>query len=87
MHDRSPKLPEVTAYPDFELPFFITCDTSNQGLGAVLFQKQHGINRVISYASRILFEAEINYNLHSGKLEFLALDMDHHLLCILIPIH
>ena len=32
-----------------------------------------GVNRVISFASRTLSEAENNYNLHSGKLEFLGL--------------
>jgi hypothetical protein len=64
---------EVIAYPDPELPFFMTCDASNYGLGAVLYQKQNGVDRVISYASRTLTDAEKNYNLHSGKLEFLAL--------------
>ena len=31
------------------------------------------VNRVISYASRTLSDAEKNYHLHSGELEFLAL--------------
>ena len=67
------KSPEVIAYPNFELPFFITCDASNNGLGAVLYQNQDGVDKVIGYASRTLSEAEQNYHLHSGKLEFLAL--------------
>ena len=46
------KSPEVIAYPDFNLPFFVTCDACKEGLGAVLYQKQNGINRVISYTSR-----------------------------------
>ena len=54
------------SYPDFEKP-------SNYGLGAVLYQKKEGVDRVISYASRTLTDAETNYDLHSGKLEFLAL--------------
>ena len=49
------------------------CDASNQGLGAVLYQTQDGVDRVICYGSRTLSEAEKNYHLHSGKLEFLAL--------------
>ena len=65
--------PEVIAYPDFDIPFFLHTDASNQGLGAVLYQTHDGVDRVISYGSRTLSEAEKNYHLHSGKLEFLAL--------------
>ena len=65
--------PEVISYPDFNPPFFITCDACDQGLGAVLYQKQNGMSRVISFASHTLSDAERNYHLHSGKLEFLAL--------------
>ena len=67
------KSPIVLAFPNFELPFFLTCDASNDGLGAVLYQNQDGVDRVISFASRTLTEAEQNYHLHSGKLEFLAM--------------
>ena len=67
------KSPEVIAFPDFSEPFFIHCDASNTGLGGVLYQKQEENLRVISFASRTLSPAEKNYNLHSGKLEFLAL--------------
>ena len=65
--------PPVIAFPRFDSPFFLNTDASNQGLGAVLYQNQDGVDRVISYASRTLSEAEQNYHLHSGKLEFLAL--------------
>ena len=67
------KSPEVIAFPDFNQEFFIHCDASNSGLGGVLYQQQEEKLRVISYASRTLSPAELNYNLHSGKLEFLAL--------------
>ena len=67
------KSPEIISFPDFDLPFFITCDASGHGLGAVLYQNQNGKDRVISYASRTLTDAEKNYHFHSGKLEFLAL--------------
>ena len=67
------KSPEFLAFPDFDVPFVVHCDASEQGLGAVLYQKQEGVNRVISFASRSLTEPEKNYHLHSGKLEFLAL--------------
>lgn len=65
--------PPVLAYPDFDLPYVLHTDASQQGLGAVLYQRQGGKLRIIAYGSRTLSPAERNYNLHSGKLEFLAL--------------
>ena len=67
------KSPLVMAYPDFNLPFFVTTDASFHGLGSVLYQTQNGVDRVVSYASRTLNDAERNYHMHSGKLEFLGL--------------
>ncbi|PIK58362.1 hypothetical protein BSL78_04750 [Apostichopus japonicus] len=63
----------VMAYPDFSQPFVLHTDASQDGLGAVLYQRQGGVMRVIGYGSRTLNPAEKNYHLHSGKLEFLAL--------------
>lgn len=65
--------PPVLAYPNFDEPFVLHSDASEQGLGAVLYQQQDGKLRVIGYGSRTLTPAERNYHLHSGKLEFLAL--------------
>lgn len=65
--------PPVLTYPDFDLPFVLHTDASEQGLGAVLYQRQGGKLRVIAYGSRTLTPAEQNYHFHSGKLEFLAL--------------
>ena len=67
------KSPAVLAFPDYTVPFTLNCDASERGLGAVLYQKIDGVNKVISFASRTLTKAEKNYHLHSGKLEFLAL--------------
>ena len=60
--------PPLLVYPDYNAPFTVHADASQDGLGAVLFQKQNGCTRVIAYASRTR-----NYHMHSGKLEFLAL--------------
>ncbi|KAK7901901.1 hypothetical protein WMY93_018670 [Mugilogobius chulae] len=65
--------PPVLGYPNFEEPFILHCDASQEGLGAVLYQRQNGKLVVIAYGSRTLTNPEKNYHLHSGKLEFLAL--------------
>ena len=61
----------ILAYPDYQLPFTLHTDSSTDGLGAVLYQKQDGKQRVIAYASRSVSKAKSNYPAH--KLEFLAL--------------
>ena len=61
----------ILAYPDYQLPFILHTDSSTDGLGAVLYQKQDGKLRVIAYASRSVSKAESNYPAHT--LEFLAL--------------
>ena len=65
--------PPILGYPQFEDPFVLHCDASQEGLGAVLYQKQQGKLVVIAYGSRTLTDPEKNYHLHSGKLEFLAM--------------
>lgn len=65
--------PPVLGYPDFTQPYVLHCDASQEGLGAVLYQRQQGKMVVIAYGSRTLTPAEKNYCMHSGKLEFLAL--------------
>ena len=63
--------PPILAYADYNSEFFLHTDASGAGLGAILYQEQHGIKRVIAYASRSLKPAERNY--HSTKLEFMAM--------------
>ena len=63
--------PPVLSYPDFSKPFKLHTDACQTGLGAVLYQEQDGLDRVIAYASRGLSKSEKNYPTH--KLEFLAL--------------
>ena len=62
----------VLAFADFEQPFWLEMDTSKDGLGAVLSQKQNdGKYYPIAYASWSLKGSEEKY--HSSKLEFLVL--------------
>jgi transposase InsO family protein len=63
--------PPILGFADYATPFELHTDASQRGLGAVLYQKQGGKLRVISYASRGLSKTEKNYSAH--KLEFLAL--------------
>ena len=65
--------PPLLACPEYSSPFIVYTDASQEGLGAVLYQTQNGIMRVIAFASRTLTPSERKYHLHSGKLEFLAL--------------
>ncbi len=61
----------VLAYADFSKPFVLHIDASINGLGAVLYQNQDGLDLVIAYASKSLSKSEKNYPAH--KLECLAL--------------
>ena len=62
----------ILAYANYQKPFKLHTDASENGLGAVLYQKQdNDTERVIAYASRTLSKSKRNYDTH--KLEFLAL--------------
>jgi transposase InsO family protein len=63
--------PPILAYANYQLPFIVHTDASSTGLGAILYQRQGGVNKVIAYASRSLKPSEKHYPAH--KLEFLAL--------------
>ena len=62
--------PPILAYADYTLPFKLHTDASTTGLGAVLYQKHQGEDKVVAYASTSLKPSESNYPAH--KLEFLA---------------
>ena len=62
----------VLAFADYSKEFLLETDASQEGLGAVLSQKQDdGQFHLVAYGSRALTMHEENY--HSTKLEFLAL--------------
>ena len=67
--------PPVMAYPKYSKPYIFHTLASNDGLGAILHQKQHGKMRVIAYASQTPTPPEKNYHVHAGKLKFLALKL------------
>lgn len=50
------------AYLDLEKSFVLHGDALEEGLGAVLYQRQQGALRVIAYGSRTLTTAERNYS-------------------------
>ena len=62
----------ILVFPDFDKTFLLETDTSKEGLGAVLSQKQSdGRYHPVAFRSRSLTPLEKNY--HSSKLEFLTL--------------
>jgi hypothetical protein len=59
----------ILALPDFERPFTVVCDASDFAIGCCLMQiDAKGVNRAISYQSRQLKAAELNYPVHDREL-------------------
>ena len=59
----------VLALPDSDKPFSVVCDASNYAIGCALIQTDaDGRERVISYQSRLLKSAELNYPVHDKEL-------------------
>ena len=62
----------ILAYANYQRPFKLHADASENGFGAVLYQRQDdNTEHVIAYASRTLYKSERNYD--TQNLEFLAL--------------
>ena len=62
----------LLVFPDFDKPFLLEVDTSKEGLGVVLSQRQDdGCYHHIAFGSHSLTPTEKNY--HSSKLEFFTL--------------
>ena len=53
---------EILGYFDKDAKTLIISDASLVGLGAVLIQEQHGVKRIISYASKSLSDVEKRYS-------------------------
>jgi RNase H-like domain found in reverse transcriptase len=59
----------VLALPDHSRPFSVVCDASDFAIGCALLQQdESGIDRAISYQSRQLRAAELNYPVHDKEL-------------------
>jgi len=59
----------VLALPDYDRPFHIVCDASDFAIGCALMQVDaEGKERVVSYQSRKLKAAELNYPVHDKEL-------------------
>ena len=63
--------PPILGHPNYSLPMEIHCDACGYGLGTVLAKQQGALERVISYANRLLSPAESNYSV--SEKECLAL--------------
>ena len=60
------------AYANYKKPFKLLADASENGLGAILYQRQdNGTDCIIACASQTFSKSERNYDAH--RLEFLAL--------------
>ena len=67
----------ILAYANYTKPFKLHTDASENGLGAVLYQKQDdGMDHVIAYAIQTLLKSERNYDAH--KLEVFSSKMVSH---------
>ena len=58
----------ILKYPEFNVPFVVTCDASQYAIGAVLSQK----GQPVSFASRTLCDSEIKYSVIEKELLAIA---------------
>jgi hypothetical protein len=61
----------IVKFPNYELPFHIHTDASNQGIAAVLMQEHNNMLHPVAYCSKTLNSAQRNYS--ATKKEALAL--------------
>jgi len=58
----------VLAYPDWNKPFILTTDASNEAIGAILSQGIIGRDKPLAFASRTLNKAETRYSTTEKEL-------------------
>jgi hypothetical protein len=64
-------------YPDFGKPFILTTDAGGYAIGAILSQGKLGQDKPIAYASRTLYQAELNYATVEKELLAIVWDCKH----------
>ena len=68
---------DMLAFPVLTKPFILTCDVSNEALGAVLTQQIDGCERPVEYASRILSPRESQYSATEREALAIVFAMRH----------
>lgn len=58
----------VVIAPNHELPFTLTCDSSEFATGAILSQNVDGVERIVAFESRKLLPAEKKYLVHDKEM-------------------
>ena len=66
----------IVVVPDWNLPFELICDASDNIIGAVLGQKRDITFQVIYYASRTLNDAQVNYATTEKELLAIVFSFD-----------
>jgi hypothetical protein len=54
--------PPILSHPNYQLPFEIHTDASGYGIEAILVEQHEEEERAISYVSRLLSSAKLNYS-------------------------
>jgi hypothetical protein len=68
--------PPIMQSPDWSLPFELMCDASDYAVGAVLGQRRDKVPHVISYASKTLNDAQMNYTTTEKELLAVVFALD-----------
>ena len=68
--------PPIMQPPDWSIPFELMCDASDYAIGAVLGQRKDKKPCVISYASRTLNDAQMNYTTTEKELLAVVFALD-----------